>query len=137
MNQLLGEEGEEIASQYLKMLGYEIIKRNFRCRMGEIDIIAIDKDELVFIEVKTRGQQEYGTPGEAVNKQKKNHIYHVAQYYLMINHMEEVFCRIDVVEIYKKTNSFQVNHLKNCVQDKPVNWKMRDENESGNEEIFL
>lgn len=64
--------GEDLASNYLENIGYKIIERNFLCKQGEIDIIAKDKDEYVFIEVKTRSNRCYGRPSEAVNKLKKN-----------------------------------------------------------------
>lgn len=111
--------GENIACEYIIQDGMEIIERNFRCKMGEIDIIAKDKDELVFIEVKTRGQKKYGTPSEAVGKTKKKHIYRVAEYYLMINHIENVFCRLDVIEIYMEGELCKVNHLKNAILERP------------------
>ena len=126
--QEIGALGEEYAAEFLKKLGCEIIERNYRSNMGEIDLIVKDHDELVFVEVKTRGQLLYGTPGEAVNKQKKNHIYHVAEYYLMKNHLEHVFCRIDVVEVYLSSKSYSINHLKNCVLDRPIR-KRRSEGE--------
>lgn len=66
----LGNIGEEISTDYLQKCGYEIIKRNYRCMQGEIDIIAKDKKELVFIEVKTRSNLCYGKPREAVDSCK-------------------------------------------------------------------
>ena len=64
-----GRSGEEIASKYLERQGYEILDRNFNCNQGEIDIIAKDKNEIVFIEVKTRTDISYGEASEAVVKQ--------------------------------------------------------------------
>lgn len=93
----------------------EILDANF----GEIDIIAKDKDELVFIEVKTRSQNEYGTPADAVDKRKKKHIYHAAEYYLLIRRLEKVFCRIDVIEVYVSEKNIKVNHIKNSIMEKP------------------
>ena len=68
---VLGKTGEEIATQYLIENGYKLVIRNFRCRQGEIDIIAKDKDEIVFIEVKTRKNANYGSPVDAVDKRKQ------------------------------------------------------------------
>ena len=65
-----GNKGEDIAIEYLEKRGYIILERNFYCRQGEIDIIAKDKNEIVFIEVKSRSSIQYGCPSEAVNKQK-------------------------------------------------------------------
>ena len=66
--QELGKEGEDFAADYLQKQGYEIIDRNFECKQGEIDIIAKEKNEYVFIEVKTRQNFHYGMPCEAVNE---------------------------------------------------------------------
>ena len=70
-----GRSGEEIASKYLERQGYEILDRNFNCHQGEIDIVAKDKNEIVFIEVKTRTNKKYGFASEAVNENKILHIY--------------------------------------------------------------
>ena len=93
--------------------------------MGEIDIIAKDKNEIVFIEVKTRCQKKYGSPSEAVDRRKKRHIYHVAEFYLIINKLENAFCRIDVIEVYFKDEKIFVNHIKNSVQDRPFKDKFQ------------
>jgi len=122
-NKSTGTLGENIATEYLLKQGYYIYKRNFQCKIGEIDIIAIDpidKNELVFIEVKTRQQDLYGTPGESVNQNKINHIYNVAEYFLMLNKLEHCYIRFDVIEIYKKTNDkVQINHIKNAILESP------------------
>ncbi len=70
----LGSWGEEIAENYIKKKGYSIIERNFRCKLGEIDLIAYDGKQLVFIEVKTRQNQKYGLPCEAINTAKMRHL---------------------------------------------------------------
>ena len=120
-----GSVGEEVACDYVKKLGYEIIEKNYRNKMGEIDIIAKDKNEIVFIEVKTRCQKKYGSPSEAVDRRKKRHIYHVAEFYLIINKLENAFCRIDVIEVYFKDEKIFVNHIKNSVQDRPFKDKFQ------------
>ena len=86
--------------------------------MGEIDIIAEDENELVFIEVKTRTMLNYGLPSDAVNKIKRTHIYNVAKYYLMQNKCENRYCRFDVVEVFITKNKVKINHIKNCIFDK-------------------
>ena len=94
----LGEEYEKIAGEYIKELGYEIIEYNYRCHYGEIDIIAMDKCDLVFIEVKFRHSGKFGTPFEAVNKQKQNTI--TATYYILENDIQEnTYIRFDIVGI--------------------------------------
>lgn len=111
-NQALGKVGENLACRYLKEKGYKILCRNFRCRQGEIDIIAQDKNEIVFIEVKTRISLNSGLPSEAVNKQKKKHILKVSKYFIYINKLEGRNIRFDIIEIYKK-DKFYINHIKN------------------------
>ena len=114
-NQFIGQNGEDIAVNYLKDLGYEIIERNFSCRQGEIDIIARDKEEVVFIEVKTRTNLLYGLPVDAVNEKKQNHLTKAIKYYIYRNHLENEFIRIDVIEVYLSSNSFKINHIKQFI----------------------
>ena len=109
---ILGKTGEEIGTKYLIKNGYRIIIRNFRCRQGEIDIIAQDKNEIVFIEVKTRKNTNYGYPIDAVDKRKQKHILNASKYYIYINKLEKRNIRFDVIEIYKK-EKFYINHIKN------------------------
>ncbi len=115
----LGSNGEEIACDFLKKSGYKIIEKNYRCKIGEIDIIACDKDELVFVEVKTRTQKVFGSPVESVNDEKKNHIYRVAQYYITTKKLEQAQIRFDVIEIYIKNNEVNINLIKNAILDRP------------------
>ena len=105
--------GENISLKYLEKIGYKILEKNFSCRQGEIDIIAKDKLEIVIIEVKTRSNLNYGNPREAVDKNKKNHIYNSAKYYIHVNKLENNYIRFDVIEIYKIKNRFKLKHLKN------------------------
>mgnify|MGYP005611640115 CR=1 FL=1 len=99
----IGNLGEDLAVKYLKKQGYKILERNFSVHsMGEIDIIAKDKEEYVFIEVKTRTNENYGKPKDAVNQVKKKHIYKSTECYTYIHNIENEPIRIDVIEIYKK-----------------------------------
>lgn len=111
--QRIGKLGEDISCKYLKENNYRIICRNFTCRQGEIDIIAKDnnKKELVFIEVKTRSNFKYGKPCEAVNKEKKKHIYEAGKYYIYKNRIRNLAIRLDVIEIYIKNGTYQINHI--------------------------
>lgn len=96
----IGTQYEEIAVSYLKEAHYEIVEQNFRCRMGEIDIIAREGDCLVFIEVKFRKDTRKGTALEAVSLTKQKIICKVAQYYLMIHSASgDLPCRFDVIGI--------------------------------------
>lgn len=95
-----GTEYETLACEYLKQHGYAIVSRNFRCRTGEIDIIAKDKDYLCFIEVKYRDKDGLTKGYEAVDRKKQKTIYNVAKYYLYINKLnDDVPCRFDVISI--------------------------------------
>ena len=113
-----GNVGENIATRYLEKLGYRILERNFRCKLGEIDIIARDKDETVFIEVKTRKILSYGNPADSVNEPKQKHIYKAAEYYLLINDKLEDFTRIDVIEVYINDIGHKINHIKKAIIDR-------------------
>lgn len=111
----IGKIGEDIATNYLENLGYTILKRNFIAIQGEIDIIAKDKEELVFIEVKTRTNALYGAPVDAVTIPKQKHLISTVNYYLYANHLENEFVRIDVIEVYLRDNDFQINHIKQII----------------------
>ncbi len=89
-----GVYGESFACDYLKRQGYQILIRNYRCKIGEIDIIADDHGILVFIEVKTRSNVKYGYPEDAVNYYKQNKLKRVAEYYLLSNHYDMQSCRL-------------------------------------------
>ncbi len=112
----IGRWGENLACKYLETNQYKIIERNFLCRQGEIDIIAKDilKQELVFIEVKTRSNFKYGNPAEAVNKQKQEHMTQAIKYYIYQNHIKNIPIRIDVIEVYIVQNC-KINHIKQAL----------------------
>lgn len=112
---LFGYWGEEVAVKYLKNRGYEILGRNFRCRAGEIDIIARDGSVQVFIEVKSRKRVDYGLPCEAINYTKKQHILKTAAYYNMLHRSFNQEIRIDSIEILVKGGQAYIRHLKNIL----------------------
>lgn len=84
--------------------GYRIIERNFRCRHGEIDLIAEDANDLVFVEVKTRRGNAYGLPEDAVTPRKQQKLVQVATYYLDLHECSERAWRIDVVAVQLSAN---------------------------------
>jgi len=102
--QLLGRKGEQMAAMVLLERGYRIIEHNFRCRYGEIDLIAEDRDDLVFVEVKTRKSIVYGLPEEAVTFAKRRKLVQVATYYLALHAYIDRSWRIDVVAIQLGNN---------------------------------
>jgi putative endonuclease len=95
----LGERGEDFAAKYLRRNCYKILVRRFKSRAGEIDIICRHKDWLVFVEVKTRKSDDYGTPSEAVTKEKQRHMSRVALDYLRLLDNPQVRWRFDIVEV--------------------------------------
>ncbi len=95
----LGTWGEKIAMEYLRKRGYQIVETNFRCREGEIDIVAQDKDYLVFVEVRTRRGCEFGTPEESVTTTKKKKLISLAFTYLQNHRNLPALWRFDVVAI--------------------------------------
>ena len=95
----LGRTGERLAAESLERQGYRILERNFRCRYGEIDLVAEHEGDLVFVEVKTRRGTAYGRPEEAVNLRKQRKIIQVALFYLDLHACSERSWRIDVVAI--------------------------------------
>ena len=105
----LGAKGEEVAVSYLKSRGYRIVERNYRIRFGEIDIIAEQGDDLVFIEVKTRSGTLFGSPFESVTKQKQKQLSKVALEYISKQGFHDRPARFDVVgiELQKGSETFQ------------------------------
>jgi putative endonuclease len=95
----IGDFGEKLALKYLRKRGYRIRETNFRCREGEIDIIAQDKDYLVFVEVRTRRGSDFGTPEESLTMAKKERLISLALAYLQTNRNLPPLWRLDVVAI--------------------------------------
>ncbi|MDD5832831.1 MAG: YraN family protein [Clostridiales bacterium] len=94
-----GERYEAAACRFLVVNGFRILDRNYRCRFGEIDIIAEENGTLCFVEVKYRNSDRFGTPAEAVSKTKQNRIIHVSKLYLLENHLFQSRIRYDIIEI--------------------------------------
>lgn len=83
--QELGKLGETVAANYLEQRHYHILERNYRCKLGEIDLIAIKDDKLHFVEVKTRSGTLYGHPAESITRKKRNHMENAAKVFLSSN----------------------------------------------------
>ena len=112
-NREKGAIGEEIAARYLLSQNYKIMDRNYRSNIGEIDIIAIKDDILIFIEVKTRTSVNYGYPYEAVNWKKQNKIIKTSLIYIKHKNMRNYQIRYDVIEVYL-INGEKINHIENA-----------------------
>ena len=111
----LGRIGENIIADYITKLGYKVVERNFACNQGEIDIVAKDKEELVFIEVKTRTDISYGEASEAVTDTKKRHLINSIKYYIHKRNLETEFISIDVAEVYIKCGKVKINYIKQAI----------------------
>lgn len=105
---LVGAEYEQMAGEYLKKQGYQILQYNYRCRQGEIDIIARDGAYLVFCEVKYRTDRKKGMPSEAVHIRKQQVISRCALYYMTVNCIWGCPCRFDVVGILGETGEIRL-----------------------------
>ncbi len=114
--QLLGAKGERAAEKFLRRQRYTIVQRNYRCRSGEVDLIALDRSTVVFIEVKTRTQPGFGTPLEAVGPRKQRQIQRAAQYYLSENRLHDRNARFDVVGVWWENGRVQCELVKNAFE---------------------
>jgi putative endonuclease len=111
MKKELGKRGEDIASSYMQEHGYRILQRNFRCGYGEVDIICTQAQVLVFVEVKTRTGQGFGSPEESITRTKKEHIRKVALIFLETCALSFREIRFDVVGILMHDGQPQINHI--------------------------
>lgn len=113
----IGNNGEEAAAQYLKRHGYTVIERNFRLRVGELDIVARDSRDgcLVFVEVKTRKNDAYGFPCEFVTKKKQQRLIRTAELYCGM----DIYMRFDIIEVYYEIREnimyiTKINHIEDA-----------------------
>ena len=115
--QRLGQKGEELATLFLQQKDYRIIVRNYRCKIGEIDIIARDQKTLVFVEVKTRSSHSFGSPAMAVTAKKQRQISRTAENYLAQNHLFDDSARFDVIGITLPADGkTEIDHIKNAFE---------------------
>lgn len=114
----IGKKGEKYAVRFLRKKGYQIKERNYRFGKCEIDIIAQDGNTIVFVEVKSRTSDEYGTPQEAVDKRKQQQITKVAFNYIQSLSNTQLNGRFDVIAVLfnRKSRSPQIEHLENAFQ---------------------
>jgi putative endonuclease len=113
----LGRRGEEAAARHLESQGLRIVAAGFRTAAGEIDLIAQDGDELVFVEVKTRSSLRCGRPGEAVDARKQARLARVARIFLTRSGGEDRPCRFDVVEILEVPGGApRIHHIRDAFQ---------------------
>ena len=112
-NNQLGNEGEELAIEYLQHLKYIILETNWRYKHQEVDIIAINEPFIVFIEVKTRSNNAFGLPYEAVSEKKQKLLIDAAEKYI---EQKDIFkeVRFDIISIERKENKYHVDHMQDA-----------------------
>ncbi len=109
----LAREGEEIAAKYLKKSGYKILDRNFRARNTEIDIVAIKDKTLIFVEVKTRTSEKFGTPLESINYFKLKSLVKAAEHYKISHSRLPEAMRIDAISVDLSLEEPKIEHIQN------------------------
>jgi putative endonuclease len=113
-----GIASEKLVAQYLQQQGMNILQRNFRCKLGEIDLICKDSSQLVFIEVRYRKSLVFGGPMESITYRKQQKIIHTAQFFLQINPWaDKLSCRFDVLGISSKIAANNIEWIKDAFQD--------------------
>lgn len=118
-----GADGERAAAAFLERQGYRILARNYRTRLGEIDLVAEDGQVLVFVEVKQRADDRFGGPGEAVTVTKQARIARLARQYLAGRRLPERPCRFDVVMIWGQDPKTRRIELLAGAFEVPVGWQ--------------
>lgn len=113
-NKETGKRGEDIAALYLKKRGYRLTDRNYRCPLGEIDIVARDGEDVVFVEVKSRKSLDFGEPEAAVNRKKQIKLSKIALTYINENDIDNRNARFDVVAVVFSGKDTQLRHIKNA-----------------------
>ena len=112
----LGRYGEQVAARYLSDLGYRILATNWRCPTGELDIVAIDGDVLVFVEVKTRSSTRFGVPAEAVTRVKASRLRTLAGAWLAEHRPRHNGLRFDVISVLSsRAGAAHVEHLQGVI----------------------
>lgn len=113
LQQKLGKKGEEIALQHLIAQGYQILETNWYAHHYELDIVARDGDELVIVEVKTRGSSNYEHPSDAVTNKKIRFLVNAAEAYIQQNN-SDLDTRFDIISIVFFGNNFDLEHIKDA-----------------------
>ena len=110
--------GEKLAKDFLRKQGYRIWETNYRCPEGEVDLIAEDKDCLVFVEVRTRRSLEFGSPEESITPTKRERLRAIVSQYLQTHDNLPQLCRIDVVaiELDRKGKPSRIELIENAVE---------------------
>ena len=108
-----GKYGELLAKEYIIAKGYKILELNYNTKLGDIDIIALDKDIIACIEVKTRSNKNFGFACEAVNYKKQKKIINTSYIYLRNKNIKNIQIRYDIIEVYLE-KQININHIENA-----------------------
>ena len=111
-NIFIGKYGEDLAARYLQDRGYRILDRNWRCKLGEIDLVAVHKDRFVFVEVKTRNGIGYGHPFEAVTSVKIARMRKLASQWCIQHEHVGAKVRLDAIAVLIRSGKVAIEHLK-------------------------
>jgi putative endonuclease len=109
-----GKAGEDLAAHFLEQSGLKILERNFRFERGEIDLIAEEGEELVFVEVKARRSNAFGAPEDAVTEKKQEQVHAVAEGYLFIHDIDDRPCRFDIIAIEYRNGTAEIRHIRDA-----------------------
>jgi len=114
----VGDKGEKLAEDFLKRKGFNIIQRNYRCKLGEIDIIAEQDDVIVFVEVRTKRTESFGIPQSSITSGKISRITKTALSYIQEKELFDRSCRFDVIAITfpQKSKEPNIEHIENAFE---------------------
>ncbi|MCP5047799.1 MAG: YraN family protein [bacterium] len=115
---LVGSAGERAAARFLQKKGYKILEQNYRVSGSEVDVIASKDDDLCFIEVKTRGSDDYGLPEEFVDDRKRRKIIRAAKIYSASEKYVDYYIRFDIISILYKQDDIIINHIEHAFEER-------------------
>ncbi|MCP5419245.1 MAG: YraN family protein [Gammaproteobacteria bacterium] len=110
-----GSAAETLACQFLEARGLTLVSRNYRCRLGELDLIMRDAQQLVFVEVRSRASSRYGSAAETINHSKRQRLIRTATYFLQKNNYS-LPCRFDVIAITQRGAALDLEWIKDAFQ---------------------
>ena len=110
----LGQRAEDLACEYLSNQGLTVVERNYYIRGGELDIVALDGEMVVFVEVRSKSSQQYGLPEETISVKKRQFLYRAAEQYLTKNEWLERNCRFDVISVLFEAENVQIKWYKDA-----------------------
>jgi putative endonuclease len=112
----IGADGEKAAARFLVDNGYQVLENNYRVSGSEVDLIACKDDTLCFVEVKTRGTDDYGLPEEFVDHWKRRKIIRAAKIFSAEEKFQQLYIRFDIIAIIYKDNDLVINHIQHAFE---------------------